>query len=470
MTSEPSSTPGEQEPRLLQPSRSRKRQTIAFIGIPLVLVSAGLLIWHTWPAKPMPPPPELDLNGVDPAISEAISAARADVLKNPRSASAWGQLGKALRPAEFNEAASFCFGQAEKLEPDNVRWVYLRGEALNLQDPPKAAIHLRRAVQVCERIDTDNIIPRLRLAEVLMRSGNHEEADSVVRRTLELDPDNPTARFYLGILAGQRGDWEDSRKQLLTCQYSEFTRQRACLELAGICERLGRKDEAVIFEKKARELTKDFNWPDKYSMDYKLSAAGKQTRLQYVDRLEMQGKHGEALQMLREILNEGPDYRVLVGLGRLLGQGGDLEGAENALRQAIQLTDSNAKAYRLLAGVLITQGDALQRQGGGPAKAKERFSAALEAARSALAQKPDDAETYIFQGLAQKRLGQKEAALGAFESAVQCGPNLFESHFYLAEALTEAGKAAEARPHWEQVVQLAAPDHPQARIAADHLR
>src|SRR5262252_10798606 len=102
MNSEPSSTPGGQEPRLLQPRRSRKRQTIAFIGIPLVLVATGLVIWRAWPAKPMPPPPELDLNGVDPAISEAISAARADVLSNLRSARAWGQLGKALRPAEFN--------------------------------------------------------------------------------------------------------------------------------------------------------------------------------------------------------------------------------------------------------------------------------------------------------------------------------------------------------------------------------
>jgi tetratricopeptide (TPR) repeat protein len=205
-------------------------------------------------------------------------------------------------------------------------------------------------------------------------------------------------------------------------------------------------------------------------MDYKLSAAGKQMRLRYVDRLVMQGKHAEALEVLREILGEGPDYRVLVGLGQLLVRAGDLDGAEKVLRQAIQLTDSNAKANRVLAGVLIAQGDSFERQGSDQAKQKERFSAALEAAQRALSQKPDDAESYIFQGLAQKRLGQKEAALASFESAVQCGPNLFESHFYLAELLTEVGKPAEARAHWEQVVQLAAPDHPHARTAAEHLR
>jgi tetratricopeptide (TPR) repeat protein len=463
--------PADRNEQLSQKRKRRRVRGFCLIASTAVLASATWYIaWRTASMPAMPAPPTIDLTGMDPELSDAIRAAANDVEKSPRSADAWGRLGMNLRSAEFNQEASFCFEQAEKLEPTSVRWTYLRGEALLLQNPAAAAASLRRAVELCDRYEPDNVIPRLRLAETLMHLGYPDEAKDVLLGTLDRDSDNPVARLYLGILAGPEGDWKEARRLLLSCQFSEFTRQRACLELARLCEQIGNSDEAAQFEKKAAELPKDFNWPDKYVMDYKQSAAGKQTRLQYVDRLEMLGKRAEALDALREIAAEGPDYRVLTGIGRLLGRAGDLAGAESALREAIRLTDANAKAQRLLSGVLLSQGDELKRKGGDSQAPKERFTAALQAARRALAQKADDTESFVFQGLALERLGQKEAALSSFESAVACGPDLPEAHFYLAEALSEAGKSMEARPHWQQVVNLAKPDHPHRKIALEKLR
>jgi Flp pilus assembly protein TadD len=188
-----------------------------------------------------------------------------------------------------------------------------------------------------------------------------------------------------------------------------------------------------------------------------------------VDRLEAQGKIEEAVHVLQEILTDGPDYRAYVGLGRLLSRLGDLDGAERALEEAIKLTPSNAKAYHYLSPIYLVRGDQHQRQGSNQ-KARQEHHRAVETADKALAQKPDDAETLVFRGQALQRLGQKVEAIATFRAAVECGPELVEPHFYLAEALTEAGHADEARVHWQRVVLLAKPDNPRRRLALERLK
>src|SRR5262249_18785862 len=226
-----------------------------------------------------------------------------------RSAEAWGYLGKLLRTPNFNEEAGFCFAQAEKLEPNEVRWPYLRGEAILLETPEKALPHLRRAVETADRHEPDNLVPRLRLAEVLIATGQHEEAETCLRLAREIEPDNINVIYGLGLLAAIRGELEESRRLLLRCQHSEFTRQKASQQLAAVCERLGKSDEAAKFHQKSLELPKDDNWPDRYIMDYRQLARGKQIRFQYAERLAAQGKFQDAVQKLQEILEDGPDFR-----------------------------------------------------------------------------------------------------------------------------------------------------------------
>src|SRR5262249_8559366 len=146
---------------------------------------AGVLVWKQHHVESMPPPPEVALGGVDPAIRESIESARAKVLQEPRSAETWGLLGKLLRAPEFNDAAAVCFAQAEKLQPNNVRWPYLQGEAFVMERPEAALPYLRRAVEIGDQTEPDNLVPRLRLAEALMAVGMHDEAETCLRRAHE---------------------------------------------------------------------------------------------------------------------------------------------------------------------------------------------------------------------------------------------------------------------------------------------
>jgi tetratricopeptide (TPR) repeat protein len=445
------------------------RRLLLVLFLLLALGLAGVLIWKRWHTEPMPPPPEVNLDGLDPDLREAIQSARTKVIEQPRSAEAWGLLGKLFRTPDFNVQASFCFAQAEKLEPNKIRWPYLQGEAVMLEDPEAALPHLRRAVAVGDRTEPDNVVPRLRLAEVLLNVGQYDEADACLNRAQEIDPDNPNIRFDRSLIEVARGNYEEGGRLLLSCQYSEFTRQKACHQLAALYERMGKSTEAAKFQQKAREYSKDLNWADQYIMDYKQLGVGKQARFQYIDRLESQGKYSEAVEKLQELLANGPDYRAFVGLGKNLGYLGDLDGAEGAFGEAIKLLPNNAKAHYYLSRIYLARGEQLKRQGKDKAQTEQQFQAAAESARKVLSLKPDDAMAHVALGLALKHLGQPEKALEVLRTAVQSSPDHPEPHFHLAEALAEAGEEAEARTHFQQVVQLAKPDDPHRKTALERL-
>jgi cytochrome c-type biogenesis protein CcmH/NrfG len=446
----------------------RRALIVAFLLLAIAL--AAYLAWKRWRAERMPPPPSAELDGLDPTLRQAILAARERVVQQPRSAEAWGHLGKLLRGPDFNSQASFCFAQAEKLEPNKIIWTYLRGEAFILQDPETAVVHLSRAAELADRVEPDNITARLRLAETLLTLGRFDEADSQLHRALEIDPDNINVRFNLGLLAIARANLEEGRQLLLRCQYSEFTRQKACLRLAAVCERLGRAEDAARFQQKARELPKDFNWPDPYIMDYRQAAVGSQARLQYVDRLESQGKFGDAVEILQAVLADGPDYRAYVGLGKNLAQLGKFEEAEQAFDEAIKLAPENAKAHYYLGRLHLARGELLEKQHADKIQIEKEYQAAADSARKALARKPDDSMTHVALGLALVHLGKKPDAFDAFTQAVACNPEQPEPHFHLAEALLEKGERDKARTHLEQVIQLAKPDDSFRKKALELLR
>src|SRR5262249_30133672 len=159
--SEQAKVPAESASAGLPHRAMRWPRRVLLVGF--LLTSLGLaatLAWKRWHKEQAPAPPEITLEGLDPALRESIAAARDRVLREPSSAEAWGHLGKLLRTPDMNEEAAFCFGQAEKLEPQNVRWPYLRGEAVMQANPEAALPHLRRAVEIGDRSEPDNILPR----------------------------------------------------------------------------------------------------------------------------------------------------------------------------------------------------------------------------------------------------------------------------------------------------------------------
>src|SRR5439155_11669790 len=95
------------------------------------VLAAGIgLGWWVWLPTRMPDPPVADLAGAEPVVAEAIGAARAALVGNLRSATAWGHLGMVLQAHDYVPEAQRCFAQAEKLDAADPRWPYLQARTL----------------------------------------------------------------------------------------------------------------------------------------------------------------------------------------------------------------------------------------------------------------------------------------------------------------------------------------------------
>jgi tetratricopeptide (TPR) repeat protein len=443
----------------------------------VVLVLAGAALaaalgwggWCAWRRHTAPAPPDVLLREEDPELAAAVEAARQQVRRRPGSAAAWGDLGGLLRAADYREQAADCFAQAERLAPQDPRWPYLRGEALQQLDPDAALPHLERAVALYRDGDARGVVPRLRLAEVLLARGRSDDAEARLNQARALEPNNLSVLLDLALAAYARDDLEASRALLLRCQHSAFTRRRAAAQLALVSERLGDARAAADYSRRAAALPPDAHWVDPLLAESPGAHLGRPSRLRAVEQLEAQGRLAEAVQMLGEIVAESPDPQAYVGLGKDLAQLGRSREAEEALRTAVELAPDNVQAYYLLSKMKWMEAER-RWQEGDRAGARDQFRTAADYARQALARKPDHALALLFLGLSQKYLDQRDEALESFRLAVECAPELPDPHLYYGEALAEAGRQAEARTQLEQAVHLARADDPRPREALARLK
>jgi tetratricopeptide (TPR) repeat protein len=405
------------------------------------------------------------VEGIDPALARSIEAARRRVPEEPRSPAAWGHLGKVLLAASFNEPAAACLAEAERLDPGDPRWPYLRADALLGRDLDAALPLLRRAAELCDRTDPANTAPRLRLAETLLGAGKSEEAESELRLVLQVEPDNPRAHLDLGLLAHDRGDLAGSRTHLEKCQESPWTRQRACNQLAAVHQRLGDPKAAAAYSRRAAAFPPDRPWDDPFVREYRKLAQVGGNRYRTVESLEAAGHHAEAVRLLGEMVQESPDYRSYIGLGKNLIVLGDYVRAEQALRAAVEMAPDKAQAYYFLSKLFLLRGE----QSRPKAPAEELFQSAADFARQAIDRKPDHAMAYLSLGLSLKHLGRRPEAIAALRAAVQYSPDSADLYLLLGEALAEDGQTADARTQLQRASQLARPDDPRPRAALQRL-
>src|SRR5437660_10733689 len=111
------------------------RNRSVLIVIVLGVVAAGVGVWRfTQPPATVEPPAVPDTIP-DAIVREALTEAREAVLKNPKSADAWGELGLVFRAHLVLPEAKACFIQAARLEPTTARWPYHLGVIAVLLPP-----------------------------------------------------------------------------------------------------------------------------------------------------------------------------------------------------------------------------------------------------------------------------------------------------------------------------------------------
>jgi tetratricopeptide (TPR) repeat protein len=414
----------------------------------LALLTVGILAalgWYAWRWYTTPNPPDLDLEGVDASVAEALRMARERVLCEPRSGPAWGRFGMVLAAHQFKAAALECFIQAETLDPREPRWPYHRSVLLAEEGQQEALPCLRRAVDLC---NTDMTAPRLRLAEALLAAGNRNEAQEHFQRVLGHDPFNPRAHLGLARLAFAAGDLKDSQAHLRAAAKSPFTRKAAGILQMQLRFRQRHRAAAGRDLADTVRLPDDPRWPDPFVEEVNRLTVGESARYQLACNLYRQQLAKEAVATLQETLQDYPgSARCWRLLGCFLRDGQDLRGAEQAFRASLRVSPEQADTWVYLGNVRLRQGH--------PGDAEVCF-------RKAIAQKPRYSFAYYNLGLCLRERGQCAAALKACRQALRSMPNYVDAHILAAELLAGQGKFGRAAEHLRQALAVA-PDHPMAR-------
>jgi tetratricopeptide (TPR) repeat protein len=453
------------------PRCAMRRWLIASLLLVIVVAAmAGGVLLRAVLKTPAPPvPPEAKGDRLEPAVVSAVQVIREKVLKEPRSAERWGDLGEVFLANELEEESAICFAEAERLDPSNPLWPYFQsGPLLNQGDREGAIILLTRAVERYEAVGEPAPAPRLRLAETLLFLGRQDEAEAHLRHAQDKQPDDPRVRYDLGLLAMAREDWPTAHRHLLMCLGSPMTQKKARVQLAAVCTRMGDLTNADEFQVQAERLPPDKDWIDPFITEYLHFAVKKRNRYKLAEQYETAGHFREAADVLRPLAAEFPDdYLAQMSLGKALGQMGDLQEAEPALRRAVQLAPDKVQGPYYLGLLLFKKGEAVARGGNSErAQAQALFREAAGLARQALAIKPDYGYAHMVLGLSLNQLGERGPALAALRQAVRCNPEFAELHYHLGEMLAEDGQGAEARPRLEQALRLAPPGAPW-RLAAE---
>jgi tetratricopeptide (TPR) repeat protein len=348
----------------------------------------------------------VDLSDADPEVAELVEQARQKVVEGPESAQAWGRLGMVLRAHGLADESSFCFLQAERLDSREPRWPYYRGLTLVLTEPAEGLACLRRAV---ERLGDGPLEPRFRLAEVLLEQGEAEEAAGQVEAALRREPAHPRGRLLQARLAFARGDWKGALANLDGCLEDERTRRQAHLLAAEACQRLGDTARAERLLARGRGLPEDGAWADPLVEEVEELAVGARQRLRRAGLLAREGRSGEAIQVLQQVVRDHPrEVLAWVRLGQALRGQNELVPAEQALARAVELGPEHVEAWFQLGVVRVLLG---------------RKGAAAGAFREAVRLKPDHTLAHYNLGVCLKDTGDSAGARRAFAAALRCQPD-----------------------------------------------
>jgi tetratricopeptide (TPR) repeat protein len=420
---------------------------------------AGLAARLARPGIGIPQPPEIISDDNEPVLMATLRRARLQVLQEPQSAKAWGELGEVFYANDLESEALACFAQAERLDAADPRWPYFQaGPLLNRGQRAEALPYLRRVVERAQAKGESNNAPRLLLVETLLTQGELDEAENHLRYAVARAADDPRGRFAWGLLHAARQDWAAARDAMLGCVDSPYARQKAATQLAALGQRLNDPMNADKYRKQAALLPPDRAWVDVYIAEYLPWGVKKQSRFRLVEYLESTDRLGEAAKILLEMTEQYPnDCMAFLELGKVLGRQGQFAQAEALLRTARRLAPEKLQTHYFLGLVLFMQGEMLAR-GGQDSRAEEMYRQAAELIRQALAIKPDYGVALMVLGRSLQRLGRRDEALGALREAARCNPEHGEIPFRLAEVLAETGQHAEACHHLERALQIAGPD------------
>ncbi len=440
--------------------------------------------------------PDVDLSGLSAGLQDRLRTLREGVTKTPDDIDLVGELGAIYFVHGFPEAAATCFAHATNLSSQTKHWWYYAGLAYAETGQSAAAI---KAYERGLELDANYGPLYVRLAR-LLAGADRERAVRLCERALELNPQDVTAMYTLGLCAEVAGDqaaalarFEEALKlvpnykaaheaaaRLLNAAGSiEEAERHVALAAGGITPRV----DDQLFElllRRGLDFETLLNDAVMFAQRGMLEEAEEplaRARVVDADGIDLhratgvvrmfQGRLEESAVEFRAALEAQPDrLGARINLGDVLARLQKFPEAEAEFRTVLEKDPDDAIALERLSRLLSTLTrfdeaeellrDAAQRQPEAPwvrlqlgillygmnndDEAREQLLKCLELT-------PDQPQAGYILGLLARRAGDTAEARKQWEAVVEKTPNFFDAHVALAEVAIQERDFTAAERH-----------------------
>jgi tetratricopeptide (TPR) repeat protein len=322
---------------------------------------------------------------------------------------------------------------------------------------------LKLADQILKENPQDDTALSLR-ADLLLDAGKAENIDAALRTFQELSKRNPTdatLRLHLGRAYRKKGDLEAARRE-----FQEAIRIRggfveAKYELGLISLMRGQAGEALQQANEILDLRPDYRpgkllrteclirTGDLKTARAELSRLAKdspqdiQVQIQMALMALKEKRYPEALDTLTRLRPTG-DTQVFVGLAAIYTSRREFDKAFEVLNDGLKKSSGTFEIHNQLAVTAVRAG---------------QYDHAIAEFKTVLAMDPKSVVTMRLIGDVYELKGSQTEAVNMYRQAYEAAPNNVASALALAGALAQAGRAAEARTQYLNIVK-AYPEDP----------
>jgi len=269
--------------------------------------------------------------------------------------------------------------------------------------------------------DPDSAYIHRKLAMSLIRAGRPAESLEHAERALEIDPEDPRTRVFVGQLYRMQRNVAAAELALLDEESGEPINREAGVLLYQVYMESDRSDQAIDLALWLVDVVDDPIYAyAALAKAYELAEEGAERAI-YGEILELHPHHHETLMKLADVQ---------------LGEN-DTEGALQTLKE-IEANYPNDMRSVVRLGFLYYE--------------TEHFSESASRFETFLASEPGDDEVRFFLGIVRRRMGEDAAAIEVFSAIPEDSEHSAEAHTQLAVLLERRGDFARALEEVEAAV------------------
>jgi tetratricopeptide (TPR) repeat protein len=368
-------------------------------------------------------------------------------------ATEYGEMGKLLMAAEYDDAAEPCFLNAQALLPGDMRWPYYLGHLYSRRgQPAQSAAAFERALQL-QPADVPTLV---RLGGSYLDQGRPADAEPLFARAVSLQPRLGSALLGLGRAALARQDYGRAAEYLEQALTASPGASAVHYPLAMAYRGLGDLAKAEANARLRGQAEADTPDPLMQELDELLQSA-----MAYDGRGERAlaaGQWAAAADNFRRgmaLAQDNPTLRhkLQYHLATALAMSGDVSAAVEQFEDVVRRSPDFARAHYSL-GILMASGGRSQQ--------------ALEHLSAAVRYDPTNVEARLRLAEVLRLVGRQDESLPQYEQVVVANPRLVEAWLGYAQALVSLKRDAQARERLAEALRIN-PDQPQLAGALAHL-